>query len=126
VSTADRLPVAEGRKLILTLQLLPPLMVAHCPEATLKSAAFVPLMVNPEMVRSWLPVSEIESGRVLLVPLGTPPKLRLLATPIDGGVYAVPVSGMELVFDMPGMATVRLPVCGPAAVGLKATDTEQP
>ena len=83
-------------------------------------------MVNPEMVRSWLPVSEIESGRVLLVPLGTPPKLRLLATPIDGGVYAVPVSGMELVFDMPGVETVKLPVCAPAVVGLNVTDMVQP
>ena len=78
------------------------------------------------MVRFWLPVSEIESGRVLLIPLGTPPKLRLLATAMAGGVYAVPVSGMELVFDTPGVATVRLPVCAPAAVGLKVTDMVQP
>jgi len=110
VSTAERLPASDGRKLILTLQLLPPLMVVHCPEATLKSAALVPLIANPEMVRSWLLASEIDSGRVLLVPVETLPKSRPLGAPIASGVYAVPVSGMELVLVIPDMETVRLPV----------------
>jgi len=126
VSTADRAPEAEGRKLTFTLQLLPPLTVAHCPGATLKSAALAPLTARPETVRSWLPVSAIRSGKVLLVPFSPPPKFRLGETLMVGGVYAVPVSWMELLRLTPGMLTVRLPVCVPAAVGLKVTDMTQP
>ena len=61
VSTADRFAAADGRKLTLILQLLHSIDQWRTgPDPTLKSAALLPLMVNPEMVRFWLPVSEME------------------------------------------------------------------
>src|ERR1035437_3587975 len=119
VSMAVRAPAADGLKLRLALHGLPFFTVAHCPGATLKSPAFVPLMTRLEISRSSLPVSEMASGNVSLVPVATSPKSRLLATLIVGGVYAVPLRGIELLFAVPGVVTVRVPVWGPAVTGLK-------